>query len=123
MCFQYQAKEVTDSDDEDDEDDEDDDDDDDANASEPVYGAPQRVCDSCFFCCILAPMVAWAHGHPVDGFVPSSELDETISTIRGITTIEGVSSILHAPAHPRGRSLEGAALKGLCWGLSRWLMR
>eukprot|EP01050_Picozoa_sp_SAG11_P020325 SAG11_NODE_3404_length_2466_cov_4.031686_1_plen_397_part_00 len=97
VCFQYQAKEVTDSDDDGDEDEALDAYGSNLN-SEPVYGAPQRVCDSCFFCCILAPMIAWAHGHPVDGFVPSSEIDEAIATIRGITSVEGVADALKAPA-------------------------
>jgi hypothetical protein len=84
----------SDEEEEDDEYDEEDEDDEFDSPSEPVYGAPQRVCDSCFFCCILAPMVAWAHGHPVDGFVPSSELDQAIERIRGITSLEGVADYL-----------------------------
>ena len=33
--------------------------------SEEVFGSPQRVCDHCFYCSILAPLVEWAYDHPI----------------------------------------------------------
>jgi hypothetical protein len=85
ICFRYQTTEVQSSDEDDDEDD--------ARldaerGTEEVYGSPQRVCDHCFYCSILAPLVEWVYDRQVEGFVRSEELELAIEQLSAVTTGE-----------------------------------
>ena len=76
ICFRYRATEHALGSDEDE-----------PGGAVDVYGSPQRVCDHCFYCSILAPLVEWAYDRPVDGLaLRCEELELAIERLSAVTT-------------------------------------
>ena len=107
ICFRYQTTDVQSSDDEEEDGAPEVPLPDAGDDTEDVYGSPQRVCDHCFYCSILAPLVEWAYGRPMEGFSRSEELEMAVEHLTAVTTSETAEWICRPV--PNGEA-EAAAL-------------